>query len=166
MRLPSRVLFLALLAPTLALGCDKTSADSTAPTEQPTAPEPEQPTTPWGDGSLTGSVTLKWGAAAPEGSTLQLRVYKGGDIVHQHDLPVSGAGPWPFEMKVDDTSSFAEDQLFGVGATLVVPPNGEAWYMGDPATVQVWKAGVEQATVDLSISPINPKAAGDGPPKK
>lgn len=150
----------------LALGCDKSTPDSATPTDTTTTPQPEAaPASPWGDGSLRGTVKLKWGAAAPEGSTLQLRVYKGGEVVHQHDLPVSGAGPWPYELKVPDTSSFADDQLFGVGATLVVPPNGEAWYMGDPATVQIWKAGAEQGEVELAISPINPKAVGDGPPK-
>jgi hypothetical protein len=148
----------------LALGCDKSTPDSQPPTEQPPASQPE-PTMAWGDGSLRGTVTLKWGAPAPEGSTLQLRVYKGGEIVHQHDLPVSGAGPWDFEMKVPDTSNFAEDQLFGVGVTIVVPPNGESWYRGDPATVQIWQKGAAQGAVELGISPINPKAVGDGPPK-
>lgn len=148
----------------LALGCDKSTPDTAAPVDQPV--QPTEPASPWGDGSLHGTVTLKWGAPAPEGSTLQLRVYKGGEVAHQHDLPVSGAGPWPFELKVPDTSSFADDQLYGVGATLVVPPDGAAWYMGDPATVQVWKADTEQGEVALSISPINPKAVGDGPPKE
>jgi hypothetical protein len=164
-RLSFRALSLAtLLAPTLALGCDKSTPDTAAPTE-PTTPQVEEPTAPWGDGSLRGTVSLKWGAPAPEGSTLQLRLWKGGEIVHQHDLPVSGAGPWEFEFKIDDTSSFADDQLFGLGAALVVPPKSEAWYMGDPPTLQVWKQGAEQALIELAISPIDPRAAGDGPPK-
>lgn len=145
----------------LAFGCDKSTPDSAAPVEPAT---PEQPTTPWGDGTLRGTVTLKWGAPAPEGSTLQLRVYKGGEVVHQHDQPASGVGPWPFELNVPDTSSFAVDQMFGLGATLVVP-NGESWYRGDPPSVQVWKQGEAQAEVELAISPINPQAVGDGPPK-
>lgn len=151
---------------TLALGCDKTSPDSQPPIESAATTETAEPAAPWGDGTLRGTVKLEWGAAAPDGSTLQLRLWKGGEVVHQHDLPVSGAGPWPFELKVADTSSFAADQLFGLGATLVVPPNGEAWYMGNPPTVQVWKEGEAQGDVELAVSPINPKAVGDGPPKR
>ncbi|HVH99753.1 MAG TPA: hypothetical protein VM869_13620 [Enhygromyxa sp.] len=152
---------------TLALGCDKTSPDSQPPVEPaPTTETTPEPAVPWGDGSLRGTVKLEWGAAAPDGSTLQLRLWKGGEVVHQHDLPVSGAGPWPFEFTVPDTSSFAADQMFGLGATLVVPPDGEAWYNGNPPTVQVWKQGELQADLEIGVSPINPKAAGDGPPKK
>lgn len=167
MRLSLRVLSLAgLLAPTLVLGCDKTQTDSQPPVEQSTTETAAAPATAWGDGSLRGTVTLKWGAPAPEGSTLQLRVYKGGEVVHEHDLPVSGTGPWEYELKVPDTSGFAADQLFGIGATIVVPPNGETWYRGDPPTVQIWKSDVEQASVEIAISPMNPAAVGDGPPKQ
>lgn len=167
-RLSFRVLSLAgLIVPMLALGCDKAKTDTQPPIEQAkAAPETAQAAPAWGDGSLRGTVTLKWGAPAPEGSTLQVRVYKGGEIVHQHDLSASGSGPWDFELEVPDTSGFADDQLFGVGATIVVPPKGESWYRGDPLTVQIWKSDIEQGPVDITISPINPAAVGDGPPKQ
>jgi hypothetical protein len=151
-----------VLVPMLAVACDKATPDTQPPTttEQPTA---QTKSGVWGDGTVRGTVTLKWGAPATEGSTLQLRVYRGGDIVHQHDMPVSGAGPWDFEFKVDDTSSFAEGQMFGVGATIVAP-NGESWYRGDPLSVPIWQAE-GQASAAITISPINSAAAGDGPPK-
>ncbi|MFO7561546.1 MAG: hypothetical protein R6X02_02785 [Enhygromyxa sp.] len=119
---------------------------------------------PWGDGTLRGSIQLEWGAPLPEGSTIQLRLWKGGEVIHEHDMTAAGAGPWDFEFKAD-TSDFTDDQIFGIAATVVVPPDGEAWYMGNPQTVQIWKPGEEQAALDLGISPRDPRAAGDGPPK-
>src|SRR5690606_3992812 len=107
---------------------------------------------------------LKWGAPLPDGSTIQLRVWKGGEVIHEHDLTAAGTGPWEFEFKVDDTSSLAADQLFGVAAAVVVP-GGQTWYMGDPRTVQIWKAGEQQGPLDIAISPMDPQAVGDGPPK-
>jgi hypothetical protein len=161
----SRVFSLApLLALTLVLGCGKSTPDSQPPTETGASQPETAQAHPWGDGSLRGTVHLKWGAPAPEGSTIQLRVWKGGEVVHEHDMPAAGPGPWEFEFKVDDTSDFKEDAMYGIAVAVVVP-EGATWYMGDPRTVQIWQPGVEQSALDLPISPMDPRAAGGGPPK-
>ena len=130
---------------------------------QPQESVPE-PASDWGDGSLRGIVRLDWGAPAPEGSTLQLTLWKGGDRIQQHDIPATGPGPWAFEFKADDPSSFKPEDLFGIGAMIVVPPDGEAWYMSKPATVQIWKHGEASGPIEVPMVSIDPRVAGEGDP--
>src|SRR5690606_28335735 len=112
-----------LLASALAFGCDKSTPDTQPPIDSTGGSEPESAVqSPWGDGTLRGSVQLEWGAPLPESSTIQLRLWKGGEVIHEHDMTAAGPGPWDFEFKVD-TSDFADDQIFGIAATVVVPPD-------------------------------------------
>ena len=166
-----RIPFSLALALTVLVGCDKSSSpDTEAPMGPPPAAQPEEefdpgPTSEWGDGLVRGIVRLKWGAPPPEGASLKFSLWRNGEIAQWHEVPATGPGPWAFEFQADDVESFDAAEMFGIGVMLVVPPDGEAWYMGDPPSIQIWKAGETDKPIELMILPIDPRVAGDGPPE-
>ena len=159
---------LLLLSVALALGCDKSGSDASLPPEpvfdtQPPPPDDEPPVfSEFGDGVARGMVRLKEGSSeAPEGSKLEIRAMvgegsQGSNWADKMEIPVSGPGPWAFEMKVD-TTGFTPSTQVGLSFMLTVPPDYEVWWSNRDA-VQAFKAGESEKLLDVVLTPLNPTA--------
>ena len=152
----------------LTLACDRSSGGETVAPEDTTQQQPEPefdpgPTSDWGDGKVIGVARLAWGDAPPADSTMRVTFWRNGDRVQDFMVPLTGAGPWAFEFTAQGVESFDPADTFGLGAMIEVPPDSEAWYMGDPPSIQIWKAGEAGGVIELKLIPIDPRVAGEGP---
>ncbi len=163
----TRLVALSLAA--LALGCfksgptDSTEPDFSAPAPAAEEEDDEPPVfSEFGDGVLRGLVRLDRGVQPPEGSKIEIRVMagksEGSKIVQQHDVPITGPGPWAFEFTVD-TSGFDPSTSVGLGVMLTVPPDGAAWW-ASPKAIPVFQVGQDQQSLDIVISPVDSRADG------
>ena len=118
----------------------------------------------WSGGTVKGIATRAPGTVDPPvGSTLLVMLWGGeydSKVVVQRNIQTTGPSPWAFELTLDEAEF---NPAFGYGVSMMVnDPDDNVWFATKP--VAVWRAGEPPRAVELTLDPMDPRAAANSAP--